>query len=77
MVRLLREKGYNVIATDLEKTDRDELFLCGKWTADDEMMQELCSGDELTYISADLTNKDSLKPLFEHDIDVIFSIASL
>ncbi len=77
MVRLLREKGYNVIATDLEKADRDELFLCGKWTADDDMMQELCASDELTYIPADLTDKNSLKPLFEYDIDVIFSIASL
>ena len=77
MIRLLREKGYTVIATDLEKADRDDLFMCGKWTADDEMMTELCSGDDFTYISADLTNKESLKPLFEYDIDVVFSIASL
>lgn len=77
MIKTLREKGYHVIATDLEKKDRDELFLCGKWTADDQMMQELCTGDEFIYIPADLTKKESLAPLFEYDIDVVFSIASL
>lgn len=77
MVRLLGEKGYNVIATDLAKQDRDDLFLCGKWTADDTMMEELCADANITYIQADLTDKESLKPLFEHDIDVVFSIASL
>lgn len=77
MLRLLAEKGYNVIATDLGKADRDDLFLCGKWTADDKMMDELCAADNFTYIQADLTKKESLKPLFEHDIDVVFSIASL
>ncbi|NVM27538.1 MAG: NAD(P)-dependent oxidoreductase [Candidatus Helarchaeota archaeon] len=75
MVRLLREKGYHVIATDLPKCDRDELFLKGKWTADDAFMEELCADFE--YIPADLTDKKSLEPLFEHNIDVIFSIASL
>ena len=77
MIRYLREKGYRVIATDLAKCARDELFLGGKWTADDNMMAELCKGDEFTYINADLTDKKSLEPLFEHDIDVVFSIASL
>jgi nucleoside-diphosphate-sugar epimerase len=72
MIRYLREKGYRVIATDLAKCARDELFLGGKWTADDAMMAELCSGDEFTYINADLTDKKSLEPLFEYDIDVVF-----
>ncbi|NVM27534.1 MAG: NAD(P)-dependent oxidoreductase [Candidatus Helarchaeota archaeon] len=75
MVRILREKGYNVIATDLTKAERDELFLGGKWTADDEFMKELLG--EFEFVTADLTDKESLKPLFEHDIDVVFSIASL
>ncbi|NVM55157.1 MAG: NAD(P)-dependent oxidoreductase [Candidatus Helarchaeota archaeon] len=77
MLRLLQERGYNIIATDLAKADRDELFMCGKWTASDATMEELCSSDQITYIQADLTDKESLKPLFEHDIDVVFSIASL
>lgn len=78
MVQLLMKKGYNVIATDLAKSARDELFQGGKWTADDKYMQDLCgAGGEVQYIAADLTDKKSLEPLFEHQIDVVFSVASL
>jgi dihydroflavonol-4-reductase len=78
MVRLLRERGYNVIATDLAKGSRDELFMGGKWTADDKFIDKLCAEyGEITFIPADLTDKKSLEPLFEHNIDVVFSVASL
>jgi len=77
MVQLLVQKGYNVIATDLAKEARDELFQGGKWTADDTFMQQLCGTGEVQYIQADLTDKQSLEPLFDHDIDVVFSVASL
>ncbi len=77
MVKYLLEKGYNIIATDLSKLERDELFMGGKVTAEDQEMVELAKLPNVTYISADLTNKDSLKPLFEYEIDVVFSIASL
>ncbi len=78
MVRLLRERGYNVIATDLAKEYRDQLFLGGKWTADEKFIEKMCAEyGEITYINADLTDKKSLEPLFEHEIDVVFSIASL
>ncbi|MHA1264706.1 MAG: NAD-dependent epimerase/dehydratase family protein [Candidatus Helarchaeota archaeon] len=78
MVRLLRERGYNVIATDLAKEQRDILFQKGKWTADDQFIEEMCSElGAITYIPADLTDKKSLEPLFDHHFDVVFSIASL
>ncbi|MHA1383428.1 MAG: NAD-dependent epimerase/dehydratase family protein [Candidatus Helarchaeota archaeon] len=77
MLNLLLEKGYNIIATDLRKIERDELFKGGKVTAEDEYMAKLSELPNVTYIPADLTDKESLKPLFEHEIDVVFSIASL
>lgn len=75
MVRYLKDKGYNIIGTDLKKVDRDKIFMGGKMTTDDEEIEELFS--DLIYIPSDLTDKESLKPLFDYDIDVVFSIASL
>ncbi|MHA1785933.1 MAG: NAD-dependent epimerase/dehydratase family protein [Candidatus Helarchaeota archaeon] len=76
LLRLLKQKGWHVVATDLKKSERDILFQGAKLTADDQWLDNILDKDD-TFITADLTKKDTLKPLFEHDFDVIFSIASL
>ena len=88
LVKFLLESGeWRVVATDLALEEREKLMTketifsrdleyidCRKWV-----------GENLTYISADLTKKKSLKALFSKDLfdddkknyDVIFHPASL
>jgi len=79
LVNLLVEKGWKVVATDLESTKRKQLMQ--KETVFGTKFQYMSINlTGVTFIPADLTDKESLKPLFSEenkDYDVIFHPASL
>lgn len=75
----LHDAGWDVVATDLEEADRDAFYTetdnaphpAYDATALDEY-------DEMPLYPADITERETLTPLFEnHDIDVVFHPASL
>lgn len=76
MVKLLKEKGWHVVATDLKKQEQDQLFQGAKKFFDKQFLSTFMDKDDV-FIEADLTKKETLKPLFDYDFDTIFSIASL
>jgi nucleoside-diphosphate-sugar epimerase len=85
LIKLLNEKGWKVIATDLEETKRVNLMTKEK-IFDIELKKLDCRDwDNVTYIPADLTEKDSLYILFSQknfpenvtQYDAIFHTASL
>ncbi|MHA1271042.1 MAG: NAD-dependent epimerase/dehydratase family protein [Candidatus Helarchaeota archaeon] len=76
MVKLLKEKGWHVVATDLKRQERDQIFQGAKKFFDKQFLDNFLDKDDV-FIEADLTKKETLKPLFDYDFDTIFSIASL
>lgn len=77
MVKLLKEKGWNVIATDLKPQKQDQLYQGAKKFFDEHFLSNILEDDDDVFIAADLTEKETLKPIFEYEFDTIFSIASL
>jgi nucleoside-diphosphate-sugar epimerase len=79
LVKLLAGKGWDVVATDLQKDKRKEVMT--KETVFNSKFQYMdISAPNVKFISADLTDKESLKALFKDDIknyDAIFNPASL
>ncbi|MFX0102257.1 MAG: NAD-dependent epimerase/dehydratase family protein [Candidatus Hodarchaeota archaeon] len=77
MVDLLVKEGWKVVATDLPATQRKMLMTKEKIYLNDVYNKSLGEKD-VTFIGADLTDKESLKSLFENqEYDVIFHTASL
>lgn len=79
LVKQLVEKGYSVVATDLESTKRKQVM--NKETVFSDQLQYMSIEHEhVDFVAADLTDKDSLRALFtdeNKDYDVIFHPASL
>ncbi|MBD3228912.1 MAG: NAD-dependent epimerase/dehydratase family protein [Candidatus Lokiarchaeota archaeon] len=76
MIRLLKEKGWHVVATDLKKDEQAKLFQGAKKYFDKQFLGNILDSDDV-FIAADLTKKETLEPIFNHEFDTIFSIASL
>jgi nucleoside-diphosphate-sugar epimerase len=85
LVRALIKNGWNVVATDLKKEDRETITTKEKVFSSDLEYLDCREWEGVTYISSDLTKKDTLNSLFSSDIfsrgkknyDVIFHPASL
>ncbi len=77
MLELLSENGWDIVATDLEGSQR-EVYYSEEGDATPVFYEDIMDEADAEFIPADLTDKESLKPLFDgHDYDVIFHIASL
>jgi nucleoside-diphosphate-sugar epimerase len=76
MVDLLKQEGWNVIATDLKRDEHKEQY-CEEGGLHPVYHEEAIDKKGVKFIPANLTDKESLKPLFEYDYDVIFHTASL
>ena len=85
VVKLLLEQGWDVVATDLKKEDRDLVMTKEKIFSFDLEYLDCREWGEVTYIPADLTKKDTLRELFSEELfkgdkkiyDAIFHPASL
>lgn len=78
LVRRLLDDGYAVIATDLPPKERAVVMKKETVFRDDLAYLDVEAWAGVTFIPGDLTDKDSLRPLFEGDeVDVIFHPASL
>ncbi len=78
LVRLLVEKGCEVVATDLPPKERAELMTKETVFRRDLKYLDIDQIPGVKFIPADLTNKESLRPLFKgQQYDAIFHPASL
>ncbi len=78
LVRLLVEKGCEVVATDLPPKERAELMTKETVFRRDLKYLDIEQIPGVKFIPADLTNKESLRPLFKgQKYDVIYHPASL
>jgi nucleoside-diphosphate-sugar epimerase len=77
LVKILLEKGYHVIATDLPPKERSTLMTKETVFRNDFQYMNCEEWPGVTFIPADLTNKESLRVLFRKEpIDIIFHPAS-
>ncbi len=76
MLEYLDEKGWEIVATDLEGTKRD-VYYSKEGDATPVFFEDIIDRVNAEFIPADLTEKETLEPLFDYDYDVIFHIASL
>lgn len=81
LVERLAASDWEVLATDLEAAQRNT-FYADRADGNETMPNPSYYGDLLadldaTFVPADLTDRSSLEPLFEHDVDVVFHTASL
>ncbi len=76
MVELLLNNGYNVIATDLER-EHHKKYYCEEGILHPSYTEGYAETTGVKFIAADLTNKETLYPLFEEKLDLIFHVASL
>ena len=85
LVKHLLEEGWDIVATDLKKEDRDLVMTKEKIFSFELKYLDCREWGDVTYIPADLTKKDSLRALFSEDLfkgdkknyDAIFHPASL
>ncbi|MHA1339113.1 MAG: NAD-dependent epimerase/dehydratase family protein [Promethearchaeota archaeon] len=79
LVNLLIDKGWEVVATDLESTRRKQL-MTKETVFGSKFQYKSIDRPGVTFIAADLTDKESLRALFTDeykDYDVVFHPASL
>lgn len=78
MLDLLIREGWDVVATDLPESERSEYYTDSDAGPSPVYETDLEAEEHVEFIGADLTDKDSLRPIFEdHDIEVVFHIASI
>lgn len=79
MVELLADDGWNIVATDLEGTQRDAYYTESDGSLPSPVYYEdVFEEAGATFIPADLTDEESLEPVFEAaEYDAVFHIASL
>ncbi|MDZ7730757.1 MAG: NAD(P)-dependent oxidoreductase [Natrialbaceae archaeon] len=79
MVELLVDNGWNVVATDLEGTERDAYYTEGEGAVPSPVYyKDVFADGGVEFIPADLTEAETLEPVFAaHEYDAIFHIASL
>lgn len=79
MVELLAESGWDVVATDLEGSEREAYYTEGEGSVPAPVYYEdLFEDAGASFIPADLTEPETLEPVFaEHEYDAVFHIASL
>ncbi|MFH1538420.1 MAG: NAD(P)-dependent oxidoreductase, partial [bacterium] len=75
-VELLCERGWDVTATDLKQEGHDKYY-CKKGIFHPVQYLDLVKGMDVRFISSDLTDKESLRPLFDRRYDAVFHTASL
>jgi dihydroflavonol-4-reductase len=76
MLEVLKEKGWEIVATDLPESDH-KVFYQEKGAFHPVYYSDIIKKTGAEFIPADLTKPETLKPLFERDFDAVFSIASL
>lgn len=79
MVELLVSEGYDVIATDIEGSERGKYYSESNNRLTPVHYEDIYNDlDGVKFINADITDKKSLQNLFEYnDIDTVFHTASL
>lgn len=78
LVKLLADNGYEVVATDLPPKERSVLMTKETVFRTDLHYLDIEQIEGVSFIPADLTDKESLRPLFQGgNYDVIFHPASL
>ena len=76
MLELLKAEGWEIVATDLSGAEHKEYY-CERGVLYPVLFEDILRETGAEYIPADLTKKETLKPLFDRDYDALFSIASL
>lgn len=76
MVAYLKQEGWDVIATDLKRENHREYY-CEDGIFHPTYCEGFVENLGVKFIPADLTKKETLYPLFDEKIDVIFHVASL
>lgn len=76
MAEYLKKEGWNVIGTDL-KRENHKKYYCEEGVLHPSYNEEIIENLNIKFIPADLTKKETIYPVFEEKIDVIFSVASL
>lgn len=76
MAEYLINQGWEVIGTDL-KRENHKKYYCEEGILHPSYCEDIPSSLNLKFIPADLTKKETLYPLFDEKIDVIFHVASL
>lgn len=78
MVKLLLENGFKITTTDLKPLDRKKVMKKETVFRDD-LEYEIAKNPDVTFIPADLTDKESLRKLWPSEVnyDVVFHPASL
>lgn len=76
MIELLEKNGYEIIATDLEKCQR-KIYYTEFGELHPVYYGDFLKGHKARFVPADLTKKDTLKPLFDSHVDFVFHVASL
>src|SRR5271157_525011 len=78
LVKLLVEKGCEVVATDLPPRERSDLMKKETVFRNDLHYMDIEVMEGVTFMPADLTDKESLRPLFkDQQFDVVYHPASL
>lgn len=76
MVELLKKEGWEVVGTDL-KRENHKKYYCEEGVLHPTYCEGYAEKLGVKFIPADLTQKETLKPLFEYKYDIIFNVASL
>jgi len=82
LVEHLADRGWDVVATDLEESERDRYYADeaageGAETPEHRYNDESLDGAGVEFVPADVTERKTLEPLFERHYDVVFHTASL
>lgn len=78
MVELLDDRGWAVIATDLEETAREQYYVETDNAPHPHYDRSTVEGRDVPFMAADLTERETIEPIFaEFDIDIVIHTASL
>lgn len=76
MVELLLKEGWEVVATDLERSGHKDYY-CEAGDLHPAYYEDFIKNLSVELIYADLTQSETLRPLFKYGYDAIFHTASL
>lgn len=76
MVEYLSSQGWEVVATDIRREERGSYY-CEEGDLHPSYFEGYSERTASRFVTADLTDKESLLPLFDQHYDVVFHVASL